>query len=507
MVAPMSGTAKTKIELLDVARLSFDRTDFGTAPLPLWYPLNEFDRFALDLVDAARKDDPDALLALGLFASGDVRTMQQYEKCKMRVDGLVEQLEPVVGAERSVEGKGKAIFLAMCREFYRMNKKGELRGYSFDESRLSASFSAGTFNCVSSAMLYIILTRHFGLASFAVELPSHVFAMLEKPDGTGIDIETTSGRGFGVEHDKAFFDSQSSDWFEDRGLERATYDDYLRRRIHTPLAFVTQNMRNQHTSLKRMPPFDRHRLLEARGFIMPAIRSAAESQLTVYLAEFSYLSYAEDSLTLSRFAATVAPAVTQLVQLHGDDSLMAELMAAAKPMALHLADIARHGRPVCTDADRILATQDRSRPASAFTLQTLLAVLGPCLDGRVQRGTLDSALALLDRVDSLGDFEEQLTPYRYNLCNAGIQRAWERRDYREAIRACSLALHFAPTHESREKSRRNLEAAYCNLAAQHANAGRIDDARAVLRECLDEVSEADNCRQRLQQIEEAVGTN
>ncbi|MBD3239948.1 MAG: hypothetical protein GF331_05135 [Chitinivibrionales bacterium] len=501
--------ATTRTELLDVmTALRFDRSEFGSAPpLPLWYPLNEFDRFALDKVYAARQNDPDALLALGLFASGDIRTMEQYYGCKERVDTFVERIEPLVKAKETVEAQGKTVFLEMCREFYGMNRKGELRGYSFDESRLSASFSTGEFNCVSSSMLYIILTRHFGLESYGVELPTHVFVKIDIPGGGEIEVETTSGQGYGTKHSQEFFNEQRSRWFEERGLEEATYEDYLNRRIHTPLAFVCHNMRNQHTSLKRMDIRDRHRLLEVRGYIMPESPSAAMSRLNVYLAEFSYLTNASETTDLVRFAATVSPEIARLVEIHGDDTAMADMMAAVKPMALHLTNTAAHEAVMCTDPAMLIRTQDRTEPVLRFTAQTLLATMMPCIGLLVDTGMVDSALGLLDTLGTLGTLDEWLRPHRYNLANRGARDAWDHDDYSEAVRLCSLAVRYAPDEEAREIASGNLEAAYCNLAGQHTGAKRYSKARAVLRECIEQLQSPDNCKQHLEQIERVVGAD
>lgn len=71
-------------------------------------------------------------------------------------------------------------------------KKG---GYQKNQSALGVLLEHGTFNCLSSTGLYVVLARRLGLDARAVEVPEHIFAVLYIDD-QAVDVETTNERGF-----------------------------------------------------------------------------------------------------------------------------------------------------------------------------------------------------------------------------------------------------------------------------------------------------------------------
>lgn len=480
--------------------LNFDRSDFGSAAVPLWYPQNEFERFATGMLERARENDPQALFALGLYASGDVRTMNQYRAMENRVTTFLKRITPLVAAEATVEGKGKVIFVEMCREFYGMKSNQELVGYSFAESRLSATFRTGAFNCVSSSMLYVILARYFSIESLGVKIPSHVFVVIDKPDGIGIEVETTHGIGYGMVHDKDFFDDRKKSWFANRGLERATYDDYLNRSILTPMQLIVGNMNNQHTDQRRMSIQDQYRLYEARGYFMPRDRSSAISRLQVYLSEFNYLSMTNQPDVLVRFAKTVSAGVDTLVAIHQTDPEMTQLFAAVKPMADYLVllksgEVSDHSPCV-----RMRALAESIVDTSVYTLQTVLSVLRPCLIDMSKNGEIDSALTIMDIMRVKGQHDTLLAPNYFNLPNFAVPYYWNRGDYDKVIALCRLALKWAPDEQSRVAAGANIERAYRNKAAVQSNAGNRDKARKILDDCISSAPSSAECREMLRKL-------
>jgi tetratricopeptide (TPR) repeat protein len=69
------------------------------------------------------------------------------------------------------------------------------KGYESKQTDLHVILDTGTFNCVSSAVLYNVIGRRLGLDLKAVEIPQHVFSVLYDGDKR-IDVETTNARGF-----------------------------------------------------------------------------------------------------------------------------------------------------------------------------------------------------------------------------------------------------------------------------------------------------------------------
>jgi tetratricopeptide (TPR) repeat protein len=68
-------------------------------------------------------------------------------------------------------------------------------GYVSKQTDLHTILDDGTFNCVSSAVLFNVIGRRLGLDLAAVEVPEHVFSVL-RDGGRRIDVETTSPQGF-----------------------------------------------------------------------------------------------------------------------------------------------------------------------------------------------------------------------------------------------------------------------------------------------------------------------
>jgi tetratricopeptide (TPR) repeat protein len=75
------------------------------------------------------------------------------------------------------------------------------KGYESEQTDLHVVLDDGTFNCVSSAVLYNVIGRRLGLDVVAVEVPEHVFSVLCDGDRQ-IDVETTNALGFDPARDK-----------------------------------------------------------------------------------------------------------------------------------------------------------------------------------------------------------------------------------------------------------------------------------------------------------------
>jgi tetratricopeptide (TPR) repeat protein len=83
---------------------------------------------------------------------------------------------------------------------------GPLRRYEHLQARVDVLLDEGTFNCVSSAVVYVILARSVGLVVGGVRTPDHAFCTLTAGTTT-IDVETTNRYGFDPGTRKEFTDS------------------------------------------------------------------------------------------------------------------------------------------------------------------------------------------------------------------------------------------------------------------------------------------------------------
>lgn len=81
-----------------------------------------------------------------------------------------------------------------------------LTRYSVFQSRVDTAVDTGTFNCVSSAVLYAILARSVGLAVAGVRTVDHAFCSV-MVNGVSVDVETTNAAGYDPGTKKEFTDS------------------------------------------------------------------------------------------------------------------------------------------------------------------------------------------------------------------------------------------------------------------------------------------------------------
>jgi len=81
-----------------------------------------------------------------------------------------------------------------------------LRSYSLHQTRIDTVFSNGRFNCVSSAVLYVIIGASVGLNMSGVVTKEHAFVMVHLDDGETVDVETTSALGFDPGNRREFHD-------------------------------------------------------------------------------------------------------------------------------------------------------------------------------------------------------------------------------------------------------------------------------------------------------------
>lgn len=251
-----------------------------------WSALTPFELKTLYNAEAARKGDPDTLLALALIASGDVRRQENYDRIKKDLHRFVKKIRPRVESQSSIHAKGKVLFNAMHVRYLAGGKNGQsselISGYESGQSKVSTIFKNGNFNCISSAILYTIIARYFNLKVEGVVISQHAFVQIQSENGRFIEIETTSKKGYGLVHDKKFYEKNFTVFALSRDLAIPTYKDYLNRRKVTPHRFIVENMNHQHTSRARMNKASRYRLNEIRGYIDPRSPDSQLVRLNAY---------------------------------------------------------------------------------------------------------------------------------------------------------------------------------------------------------------------------------
>ena len=129
--------------------------------------------------------DQDGLIELSLVLSGvPSPALSNYRATLDRWGAEFQaQMDPAWDEAK----KAEAVLLAL---------HSHLKAYSTYQTRIDVLIDEGTFNCVSSALAYMILGRGVGLDVQAVATADHAFALVRLTSGRNVDVETTTKYGF-----------------------------------------------------------------------------------------------------------------------------------------------------------------------------------------------------------------------------------------------------------------------------------------------------------------------
>ncbi|MDC7220359.1 MAG: hypothetical protein PQJ59_10480 [Spirochaetales bacterium] len=112
--------------------------------------------------------------------------------------------------------------------------------YITDQTRIDVLLDRGDYNCVSSAVIYLILTRAAGLETAGEETTDHAFCTLALP-GESVDIETTTLLGFDPGTKKEFSQSFSGQ----TGFAYVEPGDYRRRKPASDKKMISLILQNR----------------------------------------------------------------------------------------------------------------------------------------------------------------------------------------------------------------------------------------------------------------------
>jgi hypothetical protein len=156
----------------------------------------------------------------------------------------VEELEgELLSAAAGSKARGEYILSYMHRKF--------LRSYSAFQTRLDTLLSNGRYNCVSSAVLYLILAQSQGLDAQGVATRDHAFVTL-LGDGESWDVETTNPYGFDPGSRREFHDQ----FGKLTGFAYVPARNYRDRTSLSPLELVSLIFHNRIAELERRSRYD-----------------------------------------------------------------------------------------------------------------------------------------------------------------------------------------------------------------------------------------------------------
>ena len=431
------------------------RPGFGNPARPashVWWPLTPPEEAALSGLEAARRGDAHALLALAIAASGDRRDAASYAAYQQRVDQFVAAIRPTIAAAPDEWHRGYELHRAMHRTFF-AGGTTELGGYVFEQARVTGIFADGHYNCLSSTMLFLVLARSFDLPVRAAVVPTHAFVELGKPGGKLIDIETTSATGFDWVHDARFFREQAAGWSGRRGLRPTTLEEYRHRAVLEPHRLMALAMLDAHSGAGAP---DRDRLDELAGVVDPDAPDAQRARVDAYAAEANALYERKAWRTTTRLFDTVRPAIAEI---------------AAKSRDGKTLEMAWFSTWYDAHALMIEGRQDEAMALMADGLAHL--------DAR-----WDQAAAL--RNNYLGVLVSRLSELMARPDYPGAAQTFEK--YRDVCLSDATCAGDAGI-------------VYANWSIDRQNAGDWQAARQILQDCLKQLPGDGRCRDQLTELE------
>ena len=474
-----------------------DRSAFGHEDWPIWSSLDTFQQFALSQVNAARRGDPDALLALYLVASGEPVTHEDFRRYRNEMNAWLKGLRLRGDPRRDAE----VLFLAMHARYlgseFRADQAPSL--YRVEQSQLAALLRTGEFNCISSSLLYLVAARKIGLDVAGVMLPSHAFVQLNLDQGA-IDIETTAFNGFGLLHNEDFYSDQSGHWFSSRELAAPTWHDYTTRQIVTPFELGVFNMSNQHVEEERMPFRRRMRLAELRGLLAPFDHSAQKTRLAYYYEEYVTLRENDDYASLARMYAQVSDYLDGLADWQFDDPKAEALYLAVQAQRADTLVRTERAEDGLTLARNLLLYRTFTGD-SAPVEGHLFSTLNTYSQQAAKRGAFQSGR------DAYAGMEAQCVANR--VCASGLANLYAiwvrhfatREDWEQsASKAEAYLLLNSQGHKAAEFET-NLERIYLNWALSEEYNGEWETAMGLLNRCGQQLRQAPGCDEALLRIE------
>jgi hypothetical protein len=160
--------------------------------------------------------------------------------------------------------------------------KNIIKSYSLYQTRIDTMLSTGRYNCVSSAVLYMILCQSLGIDTKGVITKDHAFITIPMGE-TDIDVETTNAYGFDPGNRKEFHDQ----FGKLTGFAYVPAHNYRDRQTISPIELVSLILNNRIVDYERQNQFadsvpvaiDRAALLAGNALTIDSIK---ETQGTIF---------------------------------------------------------------------------------------------------------------------------------------------------------------------------------------------------------------------------------
>lgn len=478
------------------------RPTYGQSPFPIWSELSYFENDTLSLRHRAQQNEPQALLAFYILASG-LRNLADYENSQRRVAAFIEGLPSDLRADSDRYRQAQRLHQLMHQHFFVAPDSRQQGGYDEDQSAIAAIFSTGQFNCISSSMLYIVLARYLDFNSRAALLPSHVFVEINLGDKGKAEVETTSPAGFGITHDEAFYQAAAA-WFKERGLPASSLRDYQNRQLISPLQLAALSMLTQHTDSAHMSRSDSVRLGEISAFLDPSNPIAQSRRLQFYSSEVETLSERGAWYDLLRLYATTLADMRQIQPLFPDHKAIQHTIYWLHTSALFAYANTGNLDGYKTQLNILLSLPNHNQERAVFetavldSSQQLFAFLG-------QKKQFEEALLFASSLEEHVHKNPKWGRSLATLYNLWAIDRWEQQDWPGVVDV--LEEYFSQPYQDAadNTARKNLANGYRNWLSLYLNASDWTGAKSVIDSCTSKKIAAFACGELTAQLKSAMG--
>jgi len=376
--------------------------------------------------------------------------------------------------------------------------KNLLKSYSLNQTRIGTLLSSGRFNCVSSAVLYMILCRSADLHARGVITKDHAFTMLHISE-SDIDVETTNPYGFDPGNRKEFSDQ----FGRVTGFAYVPARNYRDRQTISQIELVSLILNNRIAELESRGNYadavpvaiDRTALL--MGNVL-AVRPDAEEKSygPIFESPFKDLmdrlfNYGANLLKAGREEDGLAWAVAASSMYPDEGRWQEFILAAANNL---ITRYIKAGKPM--DARNFLEGQKTLINRANYAQLETIVIDAELLDRLNKIRTIadgDAVLHAIDKARSSGRIGEKRAAEMLTFAvhkTASVLSAAPARDWRAAAAYIEGALARFGANRELEQAlrtyRSNIAADFHNRFAAAWNKKNFDEAERILNEGLAE---------------------
>lgn len=475
----------------------------GNSGIPIWSNLTEFEMEAVSHLAKAKSGDADSLLMLYLIASGDSRTFAQYNRHLLTINQFVKSISVQMNNESSEWRKGFILLQAMHEQFFLGGKENSENGYSFEQSQLSHIFESRRFNCISSSLLYTVLARKFELEVKGVLLPSHAFVQLKLADGKIIDIETTSTRGYGWEHNRTFYNKMDTQWFQKRGLTPSTFEDYQNRQIVSPVMLGVDNMTHQHTSKDRMSEKAHSRMVEILSTIDSSNIKAHKLRLKFYNNEFVRLNKGNNYVELDKMYFKTRDFLTSLESYRKMDSELDNMMGWVGSQIAYVATKKGENEKALRIAHKTMQGLNDSIKDKDKIIANIFTSLNLVSQTYTNQQAFEKALNVYQGVHAQCVANGQCGGAVGYLYSKWASSFWDKKQWPAAIDKYQQYLALTSNGKAAASIKENMQSAFINWANQYYKTGDWLEVNRILSRCIKSNGKTELCQNHLSDLKKS----